>query len=299
MTRRGPGSSPADPLAAAPTRALPNFLVIGAQRSGTTLLHRLLEAHPQVYVPTRRKEIHFFDRHHQRGARWYGAFFPAIDAAKGLVAIGEATPDYLATPEVAGRIHRLLPDCRLIAVLRSPIARAYSWYQYSRRSHGEERDLELFLSQDPTALDWGLYARHLERYLGLFPRSQLLILIYEELLAEPERELLRLRSFLGLDPDLAWPGARQLMAERVNTSSPPRFHRSFALARRLGSWLTRRDLDVAVRLAKRAGLRRLFGKGPPAALMSAATRQRLAGFYADDVARLTALLGRDQPVWRL
>ena len=93
---------------------LPNFLVIGAQRGGTTLLHRILDAHPEVYVPQRRKEIHFFDWYHERGADWYAGFFPGEGTAR-YRAIGEVTPDYLFEPQTPHRIRALLPDCRFVA----------------------------------------------------------------------------------------------------------------------------------------------------------------------------------------
>ena len=78
---------------------LPSFLVIGAQRAGTSLLHQILLAHPDVYVPAQRKEVHYFDRYFERGVEWYQSYFPAADAAGRYRAIGEITPDYLATEE--------------------------------------------------------------------------------------------------------------------------------------------------------------------------------------------------------
>ena len=77
----------------------PNFLVIGAQRAGTTLLHRLLATHPEVYVPFQRKELHYFDRYFERGDAWYAGYFPAEPATRRYLAVGEVTPDYLAHPQ--------------------------------------------------------------------------------------------------------------------------------------------------------------------------------------------------------
>src|SRR4051794_13012479 len=114
--------------------SLPNFLVVGAQRSGTTIFHQILLTHSEIYVPSRRKEIHFFDRYFDRGLNWYKSYFPPENAAARYSAIGEVTPDYLAIPEVPARIHATLPNCRLIFILRNPIERAYSWYQYCRRN---------------------------------------------------------------------------------------------------------------------------------------------------------------------
>ena len=275
--------------------SLPNFLVIGAQRAGTSLLHQILLAQPEVYVPVQRKEVHYFDRYFERGPDWYESYFPAADATARYRAVGEITPDYLAIAEVPARIHALLPDCRLIAILRNPIDRAYSWYQYARRTRNDSRDFERFVREEPAALGAGLYHRHLHRYLALFPREALLVLVYEELVRDPASELGRLARFLGIgtirpDPDL--------LGRRINPSELPRFRRAFALARRAGGVLARHDLNWPVRVAKRLGVRRWFGSGAAAATLSSAERERLAAFYADDLRALSTLLQRDFDIWR-
>ena len=119
----------------------PNFLVIGAQRSGTTWLDTALRAHPQVYLPERRKEIHYFDEHYSRGAEWYREFFSAAAARPGLKAIGEVTPRYLFDPLVPQRIAGDFPSMRLIAILRNPADRAYSQFcMYVGRKGASEGD---------------------------------------------------------------------------------------------------------------------------------------------------------------
>jgi hypothetical protein len=276
--------------------SLPDFLVIGAPRAGTTLLHQILLGHPQVYVPVQRKEVHYFDRYFERGVDWYQSYFPAAEAAGGYRAIGEVTPDYLACAEAPARIHALLPQCRLIAILRNPVDRAYSWYQHARRSRNERRDLRAFLEEEPEALRAGLYHRHLQGYLARFPRQALLVLLYEELLREPGRELGRLAAFLGID--MVWDDPAALLRERVYASDLPRFRRGFALARRTAGFLARHDLNWPVRTAKRLGVRRWFGSSDDAPALSAADRERLAAFYRDDVRELGELLRRELDVWQ-
>ena len=276
--------------------SLPDFLVIGAQRAGSSLLHQILLGHPQVYVPVQRKEVHYFDRYFERGAEWYQSYFPAGDEAGQYRAIGEVTPDYLATAEAPARIHALLPQCRLIAILRNPVDRAYSWYQHARRSRNERRDLATFLEEDPEALRAGLYHRHLQSYLALFPGEALLVVLYEELLRDPGRELGRLAEFLGVD--MVWSDPAGLLRERVYASDMPRFRQGFALARRSAGFLARHDLNWPVRAAKRLGVRRWFGSSAAAPALSAAERERLAGFYEDDVRQLSALLGRELDIWQ-
>jgi hypothetical protein len=89
---------------------LPNFLVIGTRRAGTSLFHhRILGTHPEIYVPVERKDIHYFDLYYERGVEWYQSYFPSGAAAQ-FRAIGEVTPDYLACPEAPRRIHDCCPS---------------------------------------------------------------------------------------------------------------------------------------------------------------------------------------------
>jgi Sulfotransferase domain len=277
--------------------SLPNFLVIGARRAGTSLLHhKILRAHPDVYVPVQRKEIHYFDLYYERGVEWYQSYFPSDEAASRFRAIGEVTPDYLTAEAAPGRIHELLPACRLIAILRNPVEQAWSDYRHRRRARNERRDFRTLLD-DPAALRGGLYHRHLERYLALFRRDALLVLIYEELVHDPARELGRLTRFLNVP--MIWSDPAVLLEERVNPSEIPRFRRGFALARRAGGLLARHDLNWPVRLAKRLGVRRWFGRSAAEPSMSAAERKHLADFYREDVRRLGGLLQRDLEIWQL
>ena len=277
--------------------SLPNFLVIGARRAGTSLVHhKILATHPDVYVPVQRKETHFFDLYYERGVEWYRSYFPSEEAAGRFRAIGEVTPDYLASEEAPVRIHQLLPECRLIAILRNPVEQAWSDYRHRRRGRNERRDFATFI-QDSAALGGGLYHRHLERYLARFRRDALLVLIYEELVRDPERELGRLTAFL--DVPMIWPDPAVLLQERVNPGDVPRFRAGFSLARRAGGLLARHDLNWPVRVAKRLGVRGWFGRAARAPAVAGAERRHLADFYREDVARLGLLLQRDLDIWQL
>lgn len=276
---------------------LPNFLVIGAQRAGTTLLHRILEAHPEVYVPDRRKEVHYFDWHFSRGTDWYERFFPDADQAKPFAAVGEVTPDYMFDPSVPLRISQSLPSCRFVVSLRNPVDRAYSWYLYSLRSFAEQRSIEQFFEESEETLTRGLYSQQLKRYFELFPRNSFLILILEELVQNPAINLQRLADFLNLST--GWPDPGALVRERVNASEIPRFRGAFARAQRFGEMLTRHDLDWAVRQARRMGVLKLFGTGGSRPSLPSSTRAQLQGYYRQEIGRLEDLLERNLEVWRV
>ncbi len=116
---------PAHNLATAHSRQLPGVVIIGAQRGGTTSLYRYLTDHPDI-GPSLRKEVHFFDRYYEKGPEWYLAHFPLRGDWPLVV---EASPSYLFAPAVPRRIHTALPGARYIAMLRNPVDRAYSQYQ--------------------------------------------------------------------------------------------------------------------------------------------------------------------------
>jgi hypothetical protein len=152
-------------LATSRFRILPAFLIIGAQRAGTTSLFHYLSLHPDVAMPSPRagpvrwaKEPHFFDEKFSQGLDWYRAFFP-LAAARDLrrrrggdLLAGEATPYYLFHPAVPARVAATLPDVRLIALLRDPVERAYSHYHLMERRGRERLSFEAALDAEEERL---------------------------------------------------------------------------------------------------------------------------------------------------
>jgi hypothetical protein len=209
---------------------LPDFLIIGAQKSGTTALYDYLSKHPMV-ARAKTKEAHFFDANFEKGVVWYRSHFPfrarrALGRLFGGRAFvtGEASPGYLFHPRAAERIAAIVPRARLIAILRNPIDRAFSHYHHEVRAGREQLSFEEAIESEPERLageveralagerhDWsrlarqsylarGRYAEQLERYFARFDRAQILVLRSEDLLADPEGTLRRASGFLGLPP---------------------------------------------------------------------------------------------------
>jgi hypothetical protein len=205
----------------APLRGLPSALVIGAQRSGTTSIFNYLVQHPDV-LPPLGKEIHYFDFHYSRGIRYYRGRFPYSHRLRQGAMTLDATPYYLVHPLVPHRAAQLLPEVKLIALLRNPIERAYSHYQHEVRGGREplsfveaiDREAERLageeerLRNEPGYYSWnhhrysythrGLYVEQLRRWLQHFPRSQLLVLQSEFLYGQPAEAMARVHRFLGL-----------------------------------------------------------------------------------------------------
>lgn len=207
----------------APLRGLPSAVIIGAQKSGTTSLFNYLAQHPDV-LPPLGKEVHYFDLHYQRGLNWYRGRFPyARQLRRGLLTL-DASPYYIVHPQVPKRVAELLPEARLIALLRNPVDRALSHYQHEVRAGREplsfvdaiaqEADRlageEERLREDPSYYSYnhhrysytrrGLYLQQLRRWEECFPRSQLLVLQSEWLFREPVAATAAVHEFLELRP---------------------------------------------------------------------------------------------------
>jgi hypothetical protein len=223
--------------ASAARRPLPDFIIVGAQKGGTTSLHAYLAEHPLIAPPVT-KEIHYFDKQFDRGLGWYRAHFQLLD--EGAMLTGESTPYYLFHPAVPARVASTLPGCRLIVVLRNPVDRAFSQHNHERalgfedlpfeeaiageprRLEGEEERLLAdpgyvsFSHQHHSYLARGRYAEQLERWLEHFDREQLLVLSAEDLFAEPATVVRESQAFLGLELETP----RDLSARNARTYAP-------------------------------------------------------------------------------
>ena len=199
-------------------RAAPDFLLIGAQRSGTTSLYRYLAAHPAI-APPLRKEIHYFTLHHERGEAWYRAHFPMARHRRRTF---EATPYYLFHPAASTRAAASVPDAQIVVALRDPVTRAFSQWQHNASRGLEHLGFEAALDAEDDRLAgeaqrlltdatyrsdthrlWsytarGEYAGQLQRWLAHYPRERLLVLRSEDLYAEPGPTYARVLGFLGL-----------------------------------------------------------------------------------------------------
>jgi hypothetical protein len=211
-------------------RGLPDFLIIGAQRAGTTSLYEYLTAHPAVVGAMPSKGVHYFDTEFARGTGWYRGHFPGVVKERyvrrrhGQMLTGEASPYYLFHPEVPARVAAVLPRIKLIALLRDPVERAYSQYanELARRFEhlsfeealdaeeqrlaGESEQLRAdpgyvsFSHQHHSYVSRGFYLEQLERWEAFFPEDQLLVLDSSRLFANPAAVLRDVQSFLGLEP---------------------------------------------------------------------------------------------------
>jgi hypothetical protein len=210
-------------LLTASQRSLPDFIIIGAQKCGTTSLYNFLVQHPHVNSAIQ-KEIHFFDQRYSKGINWYRSRFPFLNAG---AMTGEASPNYILDPHTPKRIFEYLPFIKLIVLLRNPVDRAYSHYHHNLRANqwdkGRETlsfeeaiwqegdrlsgELEKMLADQEyfshkrkhySYLSRGIYADQLQRWFNVFPRSSFFIIEDKELYSNTAETLQQICQFLGL-----------------------------------------------------------------------------------------------------
>jgi hypothetical protein len=276
----------------------PTFLGIGVQRSGTTWLHTLLAGHPDVYMPTRRKEIRFFERYYDRGFDWYKTFFPPAENAGRYRAIGEISTQYYDCAECPERIFKTLPESKLIVLLRHPINRSYSHYGFSVQRGNYRGSFEEFLAARPSSLEKGYYSRYLKQYLRYFARSQILALLFEDIFVDTNKTKARLADFLDIAVDRFPSSAAN---GKVNASSLPTHQSLYGYVVKTGRKLRRRNVEPLghlVDFVKRLGLDRVLAKGDPLPPLDQELKQRLSRSYQDEFDELEQCLQIDLSGWR-
>jgi hypothetical protein len=275
--------------------ALPNLIVIGGLKCGTTSLHHYLNLHPQIAM-SRPKELNFFvvELNWELGVDWYRSHFEADAPVRG-----ETSPHYTNRPRfegVAERMREVLgAEARVVYMVRHPIDRLLSHYLHNVGGGYEERELPEAVADPGTAyVQRGLYAFQLEPYLAAFDRERVLVISREELADERGATVRRVFEFAGVDPEF----------------TSPEFDREWETGSGKGSGGFRL-MDRAVRLPGLRALDRNFDRLPerlrwvverlvhdpdsgeaPKPELDPALRERLGGLFRDDVARLEELAGR-------
>ena len=274
---------------------MPNFLIIGAMKAGTTSLYEYLRHHPEVFMPETKELDFFIERHNwSRGLAWYESQFAGAGAA---TAVGEASPNYTKghdDPDVAARIADTLPDVRLIYLVRHPIERMVSMYRQTVADGVESRPIEEAFDANRDYLRTSMYAWQLEPYLERFPREHILVLTTESLRRKRTATVARVFEFLGVDPSWQPPGLHR-EAHRSDQLRIPRpgLHRLGELPgyRTLlnRSWRLR---DLHHKLTTRPA--------PPVdTSLTQETEAALARTLAPDVARLYDIVDGDFDGWGL
>lgn len=182
---------------------LPDFIIVGAHKCGSSTLYRYLWRHGKIDTPE--SEVHFFDENWHKGIEWYRNQFPSRGNRDLL---GEKTPAYSYLPAMPERINDVVPEAKLVWIFRDPIERAYSNYWHSVRAGLDPLGFDEALRREEQRLEeslWygyarrGRYAEQVERFLEYYDRSSMYFALFEELIEEPKSVLVDLLTFLGVD----------------------------------------------------------------------------------------------------
>ncbi len=266
---------------------LPNYLIIGTARGGTTWLAKNLMLHPEIFMHNR-KELHFFERDYDKGIDWYEEKFNNVN--ESIKVVGEGTPAYLYNEHVSELIKEHMPNVKLIVSLRDPVERAYSHYQYrerERQSENQPLSFEQKIEATPSLIETGLYARKLQKYYDLFPKENILIILYDELKKDPEQYLKRVYKFLGVNTEFRSP----LIKNKINAASSKagKFHALY--------WLDR--IFVKTGLFKIAKLVNNLNKKTKVESVSTKTREMLLErYFLEDIEKLEEMIQMDLSEWK-
>ena len=299
--------------------AEPNFFIVGAPRAGTSSLWRYLGQHPEVFMTALKEPTFFCHTRPPHGIATLEDYLALFADARGHKAIGEASPDYFASPESPGLIHGRYPDAKIIIILRNPVDRAYSLYRLScslgvermssfERALAREEDRlnsERFKEKNPVFWRACIYFRaafnseSIHRYQQLFSRERVHVLLLKDLKRRPIETMRAVYSFLGVDPQFV-PDFDVRNKSEYPLSVPAQWvlHRvwaRYARARRRRGRAKPTAIDrvfeAAFRLNNSVGTRLRVNKVKPS------TRQALAALYRKDTLRTADLIGRDLSDW--
>lgn len=270
----------------------PNFLFIGADKSGSTWIHSVLHQHPECYTP-KIKEIFFFDRFYERGIKWYLSFFK--DAPKNVTAIGEICHDYLFSKVAAQRIYNDFPKIKLISCLRNPVDRSFSNYLFLIRSGITRLTFEEALNSFPELIDNGLYYKHISEYFNRFDARQIKVMFFGHLKRNPVSFAKEIFDFLGLSfvNNINYYG-------KVIPASKPRSFILSSIAKRGANIARQYRMESLVGKIKSSQLSKLLyipytHEDKPT--MPADMRRRLTSIFREDIRKLQNLLEIDLSHW--
>lgn len=296
---------------------LPNFLIIGAAKSGTSALYHYLKGHPQIFLSTP-KELRFFSSFNhpeKNGPNVYKResvtsiqeYKKCFENVNQETAIGEASPQYLYYSDSAYYIKEILPNVKIISILRNPIDRAYSSYLHAVRDWFEDaKNFQQGLQKEEKRIEsgWpmlfhyvngGYYYRQLKQYYDLFPKENIKTIIYDDFVTSPEVVLREIFSFLKVDqsyvPDMSF---------KPNVSGQPRWisiHRFLKPFYREPSSLqakVKKFIPKSMRAAFSTNIKRINQTKVP---LDSTIRHSLIRVFEEDILLLQNMLNRDFSIW--
>jgi hypothetical protein len=287
-----------DDLRSQSFQRLPNFLCIGVQKAGTTLLYEILRQHPQIFLP-QVKEVHFFDidENFNKGIEWYQQHFYGSEDYK---LVGDVTPAYIFFEHVPERIKQILgPEIKLLIMLRNPVDRAYSHYWMSFRRGYEGLSFEKAIAKEGSRIkdgyltrhrfsyiSRGFYAKQLKTYLSFFPGQNINIVIFEQFTTNMKVHIEELLDFLGCTSAFEFKNNNKIHGGDLTL-------RQYIRAIRTNRYYS--FSDNCLKILKLILSKEKRTDYPP---LKRGTRSLLLQLYKDDINELEILLNKDLSFWR-
>ena len=287
---------------------LPNFIIVGAPKAGTTSLYHYLNEHPDIFMADP-KELNYFSGESIRSQHLYYKSYVVEDLdkyknhfinTKDETAIGEASVSYLFYKEVPEKIYELIPDAKIIIILRDPVRRAYSHYQMDERlgyinnsfedivySKKKIAEYELFYQQ---YVELGFYHDQVKRYLDTFGKNRVRVYFFDEFNKNPGFVLKDLYQFLGVKEH-----SGSIVSEKYNVGLTPGTKLTGELYK---SERLRKSLSKIVPDSIKKKLKKVLFSASGKVLLDEKLEQFLQELYYDDIKKLGGLLSRDIPFWR-
>jgi len=269
---------------------LPTFLYIGAEKAGSTWIHKALREHPQVFVPVA-KDLGFFDQQYRRGIEWYASFFaPAGGRAK---ARGEISHNYFLSEETAQRIHKHLPEVKLISCLRNPVDRTISAFMYYRKMEITSKTTFEEFAFRTDILKCSDYYNNLVSYFRLFPKNNISVLLFDDLKADPSKFAKTIYDFIGVDSEFV----ASVIDERLLPAAEPRWDFSAHLVYKAAQFVRRKGLLNFLGRAKRNPFLNyvLYREVQERKQVPSHLRSKLRGYFEQDYGKLSELIERPLP----
>lgn len=292
-------------------QALPAAYIVGAQKAGTTTLYDWLSQHPEIYGNPASKDFPFFSEQSlfERGVDELARFFQNVDHRKMNLG-GDASLSY--SPGAIKRLHSMIPQVKILFIVRNPVERCFSSWRYATERHLEKRDFPQAIDEEIKGIgyngNWearqkdylkhGLYAEQLSEMLAYFSKSHVKVVLYEEMVSSPDKILSEIFSFLGVDGNF-----KPILSVKNKTRGGSKYPFLSKLIYRdrsqitLFSGLLRKLTSASLRRNIREFLVNINRQQTTRIYMNDITRQLLSGYYATDQIRLKKLSGIDFSVW--
>lgn len=279
---------------------LPNFIIIGAGKCGTTSLFHYLFQHPEIYMCPKKETFFFLDEASRLKNKKWGAVVN-LDEYKGLFKdapenrlIGEISTTYYSEPNAAKSIHEVVPDTKVIAILRDPSNRAFSDYLMHHRFHIKDKPFESLITSNEYYVKLGFYYSQLINYFEIFDEKDIKILLYEDLLHNPQEFIKDLFIFLGVQPEI-----KVDMTKKYRDYGVPKNKILYNLFIKSGKAqnITQQILKTLPNKLSTSIYKKISNASMYKPTLSSTDRAKLIEIYRPEILKLQDLIGRDLSKW--